>query len=90
VVAGTPLRKKRCPEIANQAGVEPRLWVIWPLNKVVTVIAGDFNTDPTDPRFAEEKTFGMLRQKFEWVWENVPLSERRDSPGQVRLPRCQL
>jgi endonuclease/exonuclease/phosphatase family metal-dependent hydrolase len=29
--------------------------------KVVTVIAGDFNTDPTDPRFAEEKTFGMLR-----------------------------
>ena len=40
--------------------------------KVVTVIAGDFNTDPTDPRFAEEKTFEMLRQKFEWAWEMFP------------------
>jgi hypothetical protein len=35
--------------------------------KAVTVIAGDFNTDPTDPRLAEEKTFGLLRQKFEWA-----------------------
>ena len=54
--------------------------------KVVTVIAGDFNTDPTDPRFAEEKTFGMLRQKFEWAWENVPLSERVTLPANGRYP----
>jgi endonuclease/exonuclease/phosphatase family metal-dependent hydrolase len=54
--------------------------------KVVTVIAGDFNTDPTDPRFAEEKTFGMLRQKFEWAWENVPLSERVTLPAKGRYP----
>jgi endonuclease/exonuclease/phosphatase family metal-dependent hydrolase len=54
--------------------------------KVVTVIAGDFNTDPTDSRFAEEKTFGMLRQKFEWAWENVPLSERVTLPANGRYP----
>ena len=54
--------------------------------KVVTVIAGDFNTDPTDTRFAEEKTFGMLRQKFEWTWESVPLSERVSLPANGRYP----
>ena len=54
--------------------------------KVVTVIAGDFNTDPTDPRFAEEKTFEMLRRKFEWAWENVPLSERVTLPANGRYP----
>jgi hypothetical protein len=32
--------------------------------KVVTVIAGDFNTDPTDARFASEGTFVLLREKF--------------------------
>jgi len=36
--------------------------------KIVTVLAGDFNTDPTDARFASEKTFALLRKKFVWVW----------------------
>jgi endonuclease/exonuclease/phosphatase family metal-dependent hydrolase len=30
--------------------------------KVVIVIAGDFNTDPTDPRFASEQTFALFAQ----------------------------
>jgi len=27
---------------------------------------GDFNTDPTDARFAFEGTFAVLREKFAW------------------------
>jgi endonuclease/exonuclease/phosphatase family metal-dependent hydrolase len=54
--------------------------------KVVTVIAGDFNTDPTDARFATEGTFALLKEKFVWSWENVPLSERVTNPAKGRYP----
>jgi endonuclease/exonuclease/phosphatase family metal-dependent hydrolase len=54
--------------------------------KVVTVIAGDFNTDPTDARFTSEGTFALLRRKFAWSWENVPLSERVTNPAKGRYP----
>jgi endonuclease/exonuclease/phosphatase family metal-dependent hydrolase len=54
--------------------------------KVVTVIAGDFNTDPTDSRFAEERTFAMLREKFAWAWENIPLAERITLPANGQYP----
>jgi endonuclease/exonuclease/phosphatase family metal-dependent hydrolase len=54
--------------------------------KVVTVIAGDFNTDPTDPRFAAETTFSLLREKFAWAWENIPLAERVTLPGKGGYP----
>jgi hypothetical protein len=49
--------------------------------KVVTVIAGDFNIDPTDARFTSEQTFTLLREKFVWAWENVPLSGRVTNPA---------
>ncbi len=48
---------------------------------VVTIIAGDFNTDPTDARFASERTFAILKEKFVWPWENLPLSERVTNPA---------
>ena len=54
--------------------------------KIVTVIAGDFNTDPTDARFASEETFALLREKFVWAWDNVPLSERVTNPAKGRYP----
>jgi endonuclease/exonuclease/phosphatase family metal-dependent hydrolase len=55
--------------------------------KIVTVIAGDFNTDPTDPRFASEQTFALLRKTgFLWAWENIPLSERVTIPAKGRYP----
>ena len=54
--------------------------------KVVVVIAGDFNTDPTDARFAAEQTFTFLREKFTWAWENMPLSERVTLPAEGRYP----
>ena len=54
--------------------------------KIVTIIAGDFNTDPTDARFASEETFALLKEKFVWAWENVPLSERVTNPAKGRYP----
>jgi endonuclease/exonuclease/phosphatase family metal-dependent hydrolase len=53
---------------------------------VVTIIAGDFNTDPSDARFAAERTFAILKEKFVWPWENLPLSERVTNPAKGRLP----
>lgn len=47
---------------------------------------GDFNTDPTDARFASEGTFAVLREKFAWSWENVPLSDRVTNPAKGRYP----
>ena len=54
--------------------------------KIVTIIAGDFNTDPTDARFASEETFALLKRKFVWAWENVPLSDRVTNPAKGRYP----
>lgn len=54
--------------------------------KVITVIAGDFNTGPSDPQFALEQTFSLLRHNFEWTWEGVPLPERVSLPAEGRYP----
>jgi endonuclease/exonuclease/phosphatase family metal-dependent hydrolase len=54
--------------------------------KVVTIVAGDFNTDPTDARFASEKTFMLLKEQFVWSWEDVPLPERVTNPANGRYP----
>ena len=53
-------------------------------SNVVTVIGGDFNTDPTDARFASEQTFALLSNQFRWAWDDVPLS--RDQPRKRPLP----
>ena len=47
---------------------------------------GDFNTDPTDARFASEETFSLLRDKFAWAWEHVPLSDRVTNPARGPYP----
>jgi endonuclease/exonuclease/phosphatase family metal-dependent hydrolase len=54
--------------------------------KVVTIVAGDFNTDSTDARFASEKTFALLKEKFSWAWENIPLSNRVTNPARRHYP----
>jgi endonuclease/exonuclease/phosphatase family metal-dependent hydrolase len=54
--------------------------------KIVAILAGDFNTDPTNARFASEETFSLLREKFVWCWEKVPLSERVTNPAKGRYP----
>jgi endonuclease/exonuclease/phosphatase family metal-dependent hydrolase len=54
---------------------------------VVTLIAGDFNTDPTEARFAFELTFTLLREGgFAWAWEKIPLPERVTLPARGRYP----
>jgi hypothetical protein len=54
--------------------------------KVVTVLAGDFNTDPTDARFASEGTFVLLREKFILGVGKYPAIGTRDKPGKWPLP----
>ena len=54
---------------------------------IATGIAGDFNTDPTDPRFASEQTFALFHaQGFEWSWQNALLPERVTLPAKGRYP----
>ena len=54
---------------------------------VAIVIAGDFNTDPTDPQFAEENTFDVFKQAgFEWAWKNTPREDRVTLPTKGRYP----
>ena len=51
------------------------------------VIAGDFNTDPTAKRFAEEKTLDMLKDiGFANCFEGMPLEKRGTHPGNTRYP----
>jgi endonuclease/exonuclease/phosphatase family metal-dependent hydrolase len=55
--------------------------------KVAVVIAGDFNTDSSDPRFASEQTFALLRAAgFACAWKNTPLPERVTLPAKGRYP----
>jgi len=55
-------------------------------SSVVTVIAGDFNTDPTDPRFASERTAEILEGEFQWAWKGIPLADRITLPASGRYP----
>ena len=51
------------------------------------VIAGDFNTDPTSKRFADEKTLEMLTGVgFANCFEGIPLEKRGTHPGNTRYP----
>jgi endonuclease/exonuclease/phosphatase family metal-dependent hydrolase len=50
------------------------------------LIAGDFNTDPTDERFASERTFTLFRKAgYVWPWEETPLKERITVPASGRF-----
>ena len=54
---------------------------------VAVVIAGDFNTDPTDPQFAGDNTFDVfIRAGFQWAWQNTPREKRVTHPAKGRYP----
>jgi endonuclease/exonuclease/phosphatase family metal-dependent hydrolase len=54
---------------------------------VAVIIAGDFNTDPTDPQFAGDNTFDVFTQAgFQWAWQNTPRDKRVTHPGRGRYP----
>ncbi len=44
---------------------------------VVTIIAGDFNTDSTDPRFASEQTVTLLRERGFGMVHSFPTTMRK-------------
>lgn len=51
------------------------------------VICGDFNTDPSDIRFADEKTFTILKSAgFRWPWRDTPIERRVTLPASGRFP----
>lgn len=51
------------------------------------VICGDFNTDPSDERFKEEKTFRIFEDAgYKWPWAGTPLAERVTLPSSGRFP----
>ncbi len=52
------------------------------LGKVTTVIGGDYNTSTDDPKFSEEKTFGILEAAgFQSAWKDVPFAQRVTLPS---------
>lgn len=51
------------------------------------VIAGDFNTSKDDPRFAGDRSLGMLEKAgFFWTFEGIPHADRITIPGNGRYP----
>jgi endonuclease/exonuclease/phosphatase family metal-dependent hydrolase len=51
------------------------------------IICGDFNTDPSDPRFSRERTFQIFQEAgFKWPWEGVPLKDRITLPAKGSYP----
>ena len=77
-------REEAARQLLTHVAEMERLYSASP--RIVTIIAGDFNTDPTDPRFATEKTFALLTEKFSWAWEGVPLPKRVTNPAKGRYP----
>jgi endonuclease/exonuclease/phosphatase family metal-dependent hydrolase len=54
---------------------------------VVTVICGDYNTDPTHPNFSHEETFPIFQAAgFRWPWQNTPLGRRVTIPAKGQYP----
>ena len=57
------------------------------LGALTWLVGGDFNTAPDDPRFAREKSLGLLTQKgFRWSWDGMPLAQRVTLPPDKRFP----
>ena len=52
------------------------------ITNVVTILGGDFNTDPTDPQFAGEQTSEiLLNAGFKWTFNRVPHKDRITWPS---------
>jgi endonuclease/exonuclease/phosphatase (EEP) superfamily protein YafD len=57
------------------------------LGDITWIVGGDFNTDPSDARFASEKTMSMLTNNgFRWSWAGMPLEQRVTVPPDKRFP----
>lgn len=57
------------------------------LGAVTVVLGGDLNTSLDDPRFASEETLrGLLKDDYQWAFQNTPPTERVTLPGGGRYP----
>ena len=55
--------------------------------EIIIVIAGDFNTDPGDKRFAPENTSKILIESgLGWTWDTVPFENRITWAADGRYP----
>ncbi|HEY5893910.1 MAG TPA: endonuclease/exonuclease/phosphatase family protein [Chthoniobacterales bacterium] len=83
ISVGFPKREEAARQVVAHAAEMEKLYSA---RKVVTVIAGDFNTDPTDSRFAGERTFSLLNQKYQWAWKGLVLEDRITVPAHGKYP----
>jgi len=85
VALAAPKREAAATQlVANVADMEKLYGKRGP---VAVVIAGDFNTDPSDPQFAGDNTFEVFRNAgFQWAWQNTPLKNRVTHAGKGRYP----
>lgn len=57
------------------------------LGAVTVVLGGDLNTSLDDPRFSRENTLPeLLKNGYQWVFQDVPVADRITLPGGGRYP----
>ncbi len=85
VPKGIPKREESAAQlVAHVADMEKLYGKSGP---VAVIIAGDFNTDPTDPQFVGERTFEIFAQAgLEWAWKDTPRENRVTHRGNGRYP----
>lgn len=58
-----------------------------PRGKTSVLVGGDFNSDPDDPRYAQDHTLARLRAApLEWVFQGLPHSQRITIPAAHEFP----
>jgi endonuclease/exonuclease/phosphatase (EEP) superfamily protein YafD len=75
IAENIPIREEATRQLL--AHVEAMKTAYASMGQVSWIIGGDFNTSLDDPRFGMEKTLrNVLKNGFQWVWQNVPIATR--------------
>jgi endonuclease/exonuclease/phosphatase (EEP) superfamily protein YafD len=57
------------------------------LGQIAWIVGGDFNTSLDDQRFGAENTLrSLVKNKFLWLWQNVPVNSRLTLHGDKNYP----
>ncbi len=85
VEAAAPKREESAKQIVAHAA---QMEIVYgKQGPVAVVVAGDFNTDPTDSQFSGDSTFEVFaRAGFKWTWQDTPKENRVTHPGSGRYP----
>lgn len=85
VALAAPKREESAAQLVAHAAEMEKLYGKG--RPVAVVIAGDFNTDPTDPQFVRDNTFEVFtRAGFQWAWAGTPREKRVTHAGKGRYP----